>query len=82
MKPFLRPLLFIIFLTTNSTLLFADGVSETSHTIINGGIGIGSALAIVICWSRTESVLTSILAGIFGWLYVIYYLIIREKEND
>lgn len=55
---------------------------ETSTTIIGNGIGIGSALAIAICWTRTNSVITSIIAGFFGWLFVIYYLMIREKEED
>ncbi|RYG11629.1 MAG: hypothetical protein EOO07_20305 [Chitinophagaceae bacterium] len=61
----------------NSTVLLAD--SQTTNTVIGNGIGIGSALAIAICWTRTNSVLTSIVAGIFGWLYVVYYLLIRDK---
>ncbi|RZK39528.1 MAG: hypothetical protein EOO90_18610 [Pedobacter sp.] len=63
----------------NSSLLFAMD-EQTSTTVIGNGIGLGSALAVAICWTRTNSVLTSILAGIFGWLYVIYYLIIRERD--
>ncbi|TKC13280.1 hypothetical protein FA048_03600 [Pedobacter polaris] len=60
--------------------LFAQD-RAVSNTVIGNGIGIGSALAIAICWTRTNSVLTSILAGFFGWLYVIYFLIVREREN-
>lgn len=74
-------LLFIAILFVNSTPIFANN-SEVSTTVIGNGIGIGSALAISICWTRTNSVLTSILAGFFGWFYVIYYLIIRENEEE
>ena len=74
-----KTIVLILFFLTNSTLLFAED-GDTSRMFIGNGIGIGSALAIAICWTRTNSVLTSILAGIFGWLYVIYYLIIRENE--
>lgn len=79
MKILNKLLLLSILLMADSTLLFAD--SQTTNTVIGNGIGIGSALAIAICWTRTNSVLTSILAGIFGWLYVIYYLIIRDNEG-
>jgi len=43
---------------------------------------IGSMLAIVICWNRTNSILVAALAGIFGWFYVFYYAIfIRPNEE-
>jgi hypothetical protein len=41
------------------------------------GIGLGSALAIVISWSVHKSILWAIVHGIFSWLYVIYYAISR-----
>jgi len=41
------------------------------------GIGFGCALAITISWSVNESILWAILHGIFSWLYVIYYALIR-----
>jgi hypothetical protein len=39
------------------------------------GIGFGNALAIAIAWSRTHSVLWTIIDGFFSWLYVLYYLL-------
>ena len=39
--------------------------------------GLGTALAVCISWSVNHSVLWAILHGIFGWYYIIYYLIIR-----
>ena len=70
---------FVALLFASSTTLAAE--NSISTTVVGNGIGIGSALAIVICWSRTESVLSSIIAGFFGWLYVIYYLIVRDKNK-
>lgn len=82
MKIFSKSLyLSIVILFVNATPIFANN-NEVSTTVIGNGIGIGSALAISICWTRTNSVLTSILAGFFGWFYLIYYLMIREKEEE
>lgn len=82
MHTLLKTLFFAILLIAHTTFLFAHDGNQTSNTLISGGIGIGTVLAIVICWDRTNSVLTSFFAGIFGWLYVIYFLIIRENEKD
>jgi hypothetical protein len=46
------------------------------HGVVSG-ITFGSALAITISWSLNKSVLWAIIHGIFSWLYVIYYLIMR-----
>lgn len=37
------------------------------------GIGMGSALAMVISWSIEHSIPWTIIHGIFGWFYVVYY---------
>lgn len=50
-----------------------------TQTVVTNGIGIGSALAIVISWDRNKSILYALLHGILGWFYVIYYVIVREK---
>lgn len=42
-------------------------------TVVEGGIGIGSALAITISWSLNKSILWAILHGIFSWFYVLYF---------
>jgi len=39
------------------------------------GIGFGVALAMIISWSHVQSVLWTIIHGIFGWFYVIVSLI-------
>ena len=41
------------------------------------GISFGSALAIAISWSEHHSLFWAIVQGFFGWIYVIYYAVIR-----
>lgn len=46
------------------------------YTTYSGiGIGLGNVIAVVISWSVNHSVLWAIIHGIFGWLYIIYYLL-------
>ncbi|MGO4918195.1 hypothetical protein [Maribacter spongiicola] len=56
------------------------GSTGITQTAVNNGIGIGSAIAIVVSWDRNKSILYALLHGILGWLYVIYFVIVREKE--
>jgi hypothetical protein len=42
------------------------------------GVGFGSALAIAISYSNNHSILWAIIHGIFGWLYVIYFALLRS----
>lgn len=44
-------------------------------TARTSGIGIGTVIAIIVSWSANHSIWWAILHGIFGWLYVIYYLL-------
>ena len=41
------------------------------------GISFGSALAIVISWTQHGSILWAIIHGLFSWLYVVYYALMR-----
>ena len=50
---------------------------STEKTAVSSGIGMGTALACAISWSVNNSILWAILHGIFGWLYVIYFAIVR-----
>lgn len=61
-------------------MLLAQAVTQT-YTAAQTGIGIGSALAIVCSWHRNRSLLWAILAGLFSWLYVIYFAITRTPEE-
>ena len=40
--------------------------SQTQNTVVKNGIGLGSVIAVVISWSRNESILLAILHGIFS----------------
>ncbi len=53
--------------------------SSLSDKAIDGGIGLGSIIAIVASWSRNKSVLYAILHGFLGWAYVIYFVLTREE---
>ncbi len=39
----------------------------------NRGLSLGSAIAVAISWTLNGSVWWSILHGILGWAYVLYY---------
>ena len=51
------------------------------NTVIRSGIGLGSVLAVVLSWERNKSVLLAFLHGIFGGLYVLYFVITRKPEE-
>jgi len=54
--------------------------SQTQNTVVRNGIGLGTVIAVVISWSRNESILFAILHGVLSWFYVIYYFFaLREK---
>ena len=40
------------------------------------GVSFGSALAMAISYPTNHSILWAIIHGVFGWLYVIYALIV------
>ena len=45
------------------------------------GIGLGSAIAVVISWERNKSILWAILAGLLSWIYVIYFALTRKDDE-
>ena len=44
---------------------------------VRSGVSMGSALAIVISWSKSGSVLWALFHGILSWLYVVYHVLTR-----
>ena len=67
--------LLLVFLSVDT---FAH--SQTQNTVVRNGIGLGTVIAVVISWSRNESILFAILHGILSWFYVIYYFFaLKEK---
>lgn len=44
---------------------------------IRDGMTMGAVLAIVLSWSRNQSILWAIFHGIFSWLYVLWFALTR-----
>jgi hypothetical protein len=49
--------------------------SSKASEAARSGIGFGACLAMVISWSIHKSVLWAIIHGLFGWLYVLWYVL-------
>ena len=62
-------------------MIIAQVVNETTQTVTQTGIGLGSAIAVVLSWQRNRSILWAILAGIFSWFYVIYFAATRQPDE-
>ncbi|MBE8721213.1 hypothetical protein C4F40_10810 [Sphingobacterium sp. Ka21] len=61
-----------IFLLSLITVVFGqDVINNTTKTVTQSGVGLGSIIAVVTSWDRNRSIGWVILHGIFGWLYVI-----------
>jgi hypothetical protein len=54
---------------------------QTVNVAAQSGIGLGSAMAVVLSWHRNRSILLMILAGLLSWLYVIYFALTREPDE-
>jgi len=72
--------------STHTVLFFSGFMSAQTgdadtlikvDTVINSGLELGAIIAVVISWDRNKSILWAIIHGILGWIYVIYYAIIR-----
>ena len=49
----------------------------TQHvTIIKDGVTFGAALAMTISFTKNRSILWAIIAGVLGWIYVVYSAIV------
>lgn len=70
-------LFFSLFLTSSE--LFAESERNNIRSkAIDGGIGLGSIIAVVASWSRNKSILWAIVHGLLGWIYVVYFVFTRE----
>ena len=62
-------------------MIIAEIATQTTQTVAQTGIGLGSAIAVVCSWQRNRSILWAILAGIFSWLYVFYFALTRKPDE-
>ncbi len=51
------------------------------HSIFKNGMGLGSLIAVLVSWERNKSILWAVLHAIFGWVYVIYFALTRNKHT-
>jgi hypothetical protein len=58
--------------------VIAPIVNQTSQTVTQDGIGIGSVIAVVCSWQRNCSIRWAILAGVFSWIDIIHFAITRK----
>jgi hypothetical protein len=47
-------------------------------TAVTQGLSMGSALAMILSWSRNSKVLWAIFHGLLSWVYVIYFVLTRK----
>ena len=47
--------------------------NSKSTTLTSTGISMGCALAMILSYATSKSILWCILHGLFSWFYVIYY---------
>jgi hypothetical protein len=50
---------------------------QASQTAGIGFYGLGTAIAVVLSWSRNASILWCIFHGITSWIYVVYFAFTR-----
>ena len=70
--------LFILLFLISSSLFAQSEKDGITGKAIDGGIGLGSIIAVVASWSRNKSILWAIIHGLMGWIYVVYFVFTRE----
>lgn len=71
-------LLFCITLISAQITSTPENSDQVTNTITQGGIGLGSVIAVVVSWDRNQSILWAIIHGILSWVYVIYFAFTRD----
>jgi hypothetical protein len=54
---------------------------STSKEAASGGIGMGSAFAMILSWTTWHSFWWAVLHGILSWFYVGYYFLIANYDK-
>lgn len=63
-------------------MIFAEIATETTRTVVTqSGIGLGTAIAVVLSWHRNRSIFWAIIAGFLSWIYVIYFALTRRPDE-
>ena len=62
-------------------MFLAQLAQNPINGVIQPGIGLGSAIAVVCSWQRNRSIGWAILAGILSWFYVVYFALTRRPDE-
>ncbi len=54
---------------------------EVVHVAAQSGIGLGSAVAVVLSWQRNKSIILAIVAGLLTGFYVVYCALTRRADE-
>jgi hypothetical protein len=54
------------------------GKSKKKGIFAGSSLGFGAVLAVIMSWTANKSFFWVIIHGILGWLYVIYYLLVKS----
>ena len=52
-----------------------NNITNKTKSATKAGISFGACLAMIISYTAWNSIVWAIIHGVFGWIYVIYYLI-------
>jgi hypothetical protein len=52
--------------------------AKGSGSGVGCGVTIGCALAAVLSWISNASLVWAVIHGFFGWIYVIYWLLVKN----
>lgn len=75
---------FILFLSVYNLFAYHEPLAFEAYGhnfYYRSGIGLGSAIAVVLSWERNKSILWAILAGLLSWIYVIYFALTRKDDE-
>lgn len=76
----IQTILLTLALVAMASPLLAEGESSSvASKAIDGGIGLGSIIAVVASWSRNKSLVWAIIHGLLGWIYVVYVAFTSEE---
>ena len=50
--------------------------------VTQSGIGLGSAIAVVLSWHRNKSIFFAVIHGALSWLYIIYFALTRQPDEQ
>ena len=62
-------------------MFIAQIANQTTQTVTETGITLGSVIGVVCSWQRNRSILWAILAGVFSWFCVIYFALTRRADE-